>query len=82
MTPRRQRIDWIKYLIDTEGFAVRDFLLTAPRARPPKRERRRRQIAQMLCRYGLSAHDLVSELPPSPAPAAEKLHRAPIGDAS
>ena len=63
MIPRTQAINWIRYLIGTEGFAVCDFLLTAPRARPPKRERRRRQIMQLMFRCNISAHDLVSELP-------------------
>jgi hypothetical protein len=58
-----QHVDWVRYLIETEGFAIRDFLLTAPRVRPPKRERRRRQIMQLMYRCGISAHDLVSELP-------------------
>ncbi len=74
----KQHIDWIKHLIEVENFAVKDFLLTAPRARPRARERRRRQIVQLLFRCGLAAHDLVetSDLPPSPAPAAETSTRA------
>jgi hypothetical protein len=63
MIPRQQHVDWVRYLIDTEGFAIRDFLLTAPRARSPKRDRRRRQIMQLMYRCGISAHDLVFELP-------------------
>jgi hypothetical protein len=63
VTGQRQHIAWIKFLIDTEGFAIRD-LLTAPRARPSARERRRRQIAEMLYRCGLSAHDLVTPTAP------------------
>jgi len=63
MGKKKQHVDWIRYLIETEGFPVKAFLLTAPRTRPPKRERRRRQIMQLMFRCGVSAHDLVSELP-------------------
>lgn len=81
MNPRQSHIDWIKYLIETEEFEVKDFLLTAPRARPFRRERRRQQIMQLMCRCGISAHDLVSDLPPSPGADGGELPRA-AGDAS
>jgi|SRR6516164_773373 len=64
MIPRAQAINWIRYLIDSEGFEAKNFLLTAPRTRPWPRERRRQQILQLMNRNGLSAQDLVT--PPAP----------------
>jgi hypothetical protein len=62
---RQQHIDMILHLIEVEGFAAKDFFLTAPRARDRARERERRRIAHIMRQYGCAAHDLVqvSELP-------------------
>jgi hypothetical protein len=62
MTEKAQLIAELRHWVETEGFRVRDFLLLAPRARTPARERRRRTIAHCMACYGLTAHDLV-ELP-------------------
>ena len=69
---RQQRINEINRLIKAAGFAAKDFFLTQPP--PPKdktayagwkaREASRRRIAQRMYRYGLSAHDLVSQTAP------------------
>jgi len=58
MTVRKHNIETLKRLIAAHNFHTRDFLLTAGRVRPPKRERLRRRIAQLMFRCGLSAHDL------------------------
>ena len=62
---RQRHIDMILHLIEVEGFAAKDFFLTAPRARDRARERERRRIAHIMRQYGCTAHDLVqvSELP-------------------
>jgi hypothetical protein len=58
MTVRKHNIETLKRVIAAHNFHTRDFLLTAGRVCPPKRERLRRRIAQLMFRCGLSAHDL------------------------
>jgi hypothetical protein len=85
---REQHIEEIKRLIAAAGFVAKDFFLTQPPPPDPKnksvyavwraREQRRRRIAQLLYRCGLTAHDLapkISELP-STAPTVEEHERA------
>jgi len=59
---QQRRIYEIKRRIELSGFELRDFLLTARPLRDWYREQQRRAIAQLMYRYGLTAHDL-NELP-------------------
>jgi hypothetical protein len=69
---RQQHIDAINHQAAAAGFKAKDFFLTQPPApdkkesktayfRWKRREVRRRQIAQRMYRYGLTAHDLVQD---------------------
>jgi hypothetical protein len=60
MTVREHNIDVIKRLLVVTGFTAKNFLLTARPVRPPALERRRKEIAQLMFRAGISAHDLTS----------------------
>jgi hypothetical protein len=58
---RQRRIYEVRRRVETGGFEVKDFLLTAPRQRDYWREQHRREIAHLMHRYGISAYSLVDE---------------------
>jgi len=75
---RQRRIFEINRRIEMGGFELKDFFLSSPPLRDWFREQQRHKIAQLMHRYGLSAHDLkIPELPADNGAVSGMQARAP-----